>query len=541
MADIFLLILTALFGLIYSFLRSQPGLASEPVLDYLWWAVVIGGAVILVRITSYLLVDVLMSRLWWKPPSQLLRLLIVGALYGIAITLIFRFVLHVDVVAIVTASAIVGSIIALAVNTTLGHLCSGIALNLERPFRVGDYIKVGEQVGEVASSSWRSITVRTFYGSLLVYPNSKIMNDTVEVFPASQEPSSLITIPVPASVAPQKVARIINDVIRAVPHVKRNCSPLIQVDEFTFDNRLTGPWITLYRVIYYPDSARIAWYTDGLIKERVWYAFSRNGIGGFRDDKDGGESARRHLDLIAANPIFRDIGADETLRLSKSAIGLLYAAGEPVFAQGDVSRSMFIVCQGTVNVQPGEGPETGSAKVAEEALKASNTSQSIWQPHRLDRISSELANHMGPIARYLVRQAAAKTSDPYSLYRMLAREIADPADRAAFLEGSPTNPVVQLRQGDFFGELSLFTGTPASMPAMEAADEVELLELRPTVLAGLLAGNADLATVFSDRLAEYRAQTGSHLFASGQSEASLDRYALLQRINSFHHVGSEAR
>ncbi len=84
MRDFFFLVLTAGLGLIYSFLRSQPDMADDTTLRFVWGALLISGSVFLVRMLSYLFIEVLFPYSQDKEPSDLLRLLVSAVLYGIA-------------------------------------------------------------------------------------------------------------------------------------------------------------------------------------------------------------------------------------------------------------------------------------------------------------------------------------------------------------------------------------------------------------------------------------------------------------------------
>lgn len=57
-----------------------------------------------------------------------------------------------------------------------------------------------------------------------------------------------------------------------------------------------------------------------------------------------------------------------------------------------------------------------------------------WRPEVLDAIQRELAIHIGPLARILIRRAACKTRTVTELRRFLARSINDPQDRDRFLD-----------------------------------------------------------------------------------------------------------
>lgn len=58
----------------------------------------------------------------------------------------------------------------------------------------------------------------------------------------------------------------------------------------------------------------------------------------------------------------------------------------------------------------------------------------VWEPEVLEQARQDLAAHIGPMARLLVAQAAAKTQTRADLYRLLAAEISSRPAREEFLK-----------------------------------------------------------------------------------------------------------
>ena len=52
----------------------------------------------------------------------------------------------------------------------------------------------------------------------------------------------------------------------------------------------------------------------------------------------------------------------------------------------------------------------------------------------LAQAEAELANHVGALARFVVRNAAAKARNEQELHSLLANEIDDPAEKQSFLK-----------------------------------------------------------------------------------------------------------
>lgn len=74
----------------------------------------------------------------------------------------------------ITGLGISGIVITLAAQDTAKSIIGGIAIFIDRPFKVGDYIKVGEHEGTVEEIKFRSTSIRTLENSVLHIPNSEM-------------------------------------------------------------------------------------------------------------------------------------------------------------------------------------------------------------------------------------------------------------------------------------------------------------------------------------------------------------------------------
>ena len=81
--------------------------------------------------------------------------------------------------ALVTVAGAVGLAFSLALQDILKNFFSGIYLLLERPFRVGDLIKVKEQEGRVENIGVRTTTLRTPENVQILVPNAVVFAEVV--------------------------------------------------------------------------------------------------------------------------------------------------------------------------------------------------------------------------------------------------------------------------------------------------------------------------------------------------------------------------
>jgi small-conductance mechanosensitive channel len=102
-------------------------------------------------------------------------LIYLGALFGI-----LQFAFHQPLTGLLATSGIVALVIGLALQSTLADLFSGIALNIEAPFRAGDWISVdGANDGQVIEINWRATRIREGSGDITIIPNSQIAKSRV--------------------------------------------------------------------------------------------------------------------------------------------------------------------------------------------------------------------------------------------------------------------------------------------------------------------------------------------------------------------------
>ncbi|MEM1928221.1 MAG: mechanosensitive ion channel family protein [Acidilobaceae archaeon] len=98
-----------------------------------------------------------------------LAVIILGALLALSIA-------GVDLGNLLLAAGILGIVIGLAAQQTLGNLFAGIALLLEGRIRVGDTVRIGNDMGVVRAIGLMSSQIRLLSGELLTLPNSILMN-----------------------------------------------------------------------------------------------------------------------------------------------------------------------------------------------------------------------------------------------------------------------------------------------------------------------------------------------------------------------------
>ena len=111
-----------------------------------------------------------------------------------------------------------------------------------------------------------------------------------------------------------------------------------------------------------------------------------------------------------------------------------------------------------------------------------------WDAALLKQVEQQLSRLVGPLARVMVKRAAAGTTDVERLYLALAEDLTNPEDRAAFLAGRVDLRGVELRSagpGTGIGTRGTGTGSggPLTAEAVERATRRLVQELGPIARA----------------------------------------------------------
>ena len=111
--------------------------------------------------------------------TQILVRRSVGIVIVVMGLLTFLGTLGIPPAALVTVAGAVGLAFSLALQDILKNFFSGIYLLLERPFRVGDLIRVKDQEGRVETIGVRTTSLRTAENAQILVPNAIVFAEVV--------------------------------------------------------------------------------------------------------------------------------------------------------------------------------------------------------------------------------------------------------------------------------------------------------------------------------------------------------------------------
>ena len=293
--------------------------------------------------------------------SSLIRTVISIAIYIVAFFVLFQSQYPgVQLAPLFTGSTILGIVVGLALQDTLGNLFAGIAMQADKPFVAGDVISLSSgRSGVVEMVSWRGVKIRTFQNKLLVMSNSMMAKEALEVASQDDLSARIVNFETDYSQSPAHTIHVVREAVRQIDNVSAKIRPIVRI-------RNLGASSLEWEVKYWTEDYKKFNDTDSMIRQRIWYVFNRENIEFAHPTQTiyvhEAPPAAPETDHVATNverlasiPIFSPLSADEVERLAEHSQRRVYAPGEAIVKIGQEDNSMFVIRRGSVDVRAGKG------------------------------------------------------------------------------------------------------------------------------------------------------------------------------------------
>jgi small-conductance mechanosensitive channel len=206
---------------------------------------------------------------------DLLELVVKYVIWFAAIMAILK-VFNIDITPFLAGAGIAGIAIALAAQDFISNFFGGAIITVDKPFKVGDRVKIDDFYGDVISVGTRSTRIKTLDYQIVTIPNNKITSNVIINY---SEPDEKLRITIPVSTAygtdPEKVRKILLDVahdaIKNTSYILEDPEPKVFFTEFADSSLdfILRVWMKKYNV---PDEVKDA------INSRIAKRFAEEGI-----------------------------------------------------------------------------------------------------------------------------------------------------------------------------------------------------------------------------------------------------------------------
>jgi small-conductance mechanosensitive channel/CRP-like cAMP-binding protein len=325
----------------------------------------LAGAWTLVRITELLLWDAIVApRLGGQVP-RLLKDVTATIIFLLAIGGFIGLTLGLPVTGLWATSGVLGLVVGFAVLSMIADVFSGIAINVDRPFTIGDWIRVHPRgtdllIGCVEEVSWRATRIRDADHIVHVIPNSLLGSMVVTNLSLPETTSRFdLSFRLDFEVPAERALRVLKAGVTGAESVLADPKPSVRIEEL-------GDRGIEYVVRYWIDTAQYS-PPNGrhLVCSSVLAHLNAAGIGLAHTQRDLyiGPLREPALDLANDRPalvkrtaLFQSLTTEEAQDLAASMTERRFRAGDVVFNQHDAGDSMFLVVEGLLFVlSPDDG------------------------------------------------------------------------------------------------------------------------------------------------------------------------------------------
>ncbi|MEY2545914.1 MAG: hypothetical protein QOG48_1031 [Verrucomicrobiota bacterium] len=285
-----------------------------------------------------------------------LREVAAGIIFLIALLFVLSLGYHAEreLKGLLAGSGILAIIIGFAGQNLFGGIIAGMSLQINRPYKVSDWLKVGDTYGEVMEINWRSTRLRTNDGIYLDIPNNEIVKTTIVNLHYPTEVHAMrIRVGVDYNVPPNRVKDTLARAAQSANGVL--AQPPVRVFLMDFADHA----VTYEIKFYMGNHARINEINDA-VRTNVWYELKRQKItipfpirtlqvqrGGARSISEDHGEARA---ILRNEPLFQCLTDPQIDNLVKSSRLDHFGRGEHMVKEGAAGESMFVLLRGAANV-----------------------------------------------------------------------------------------------------------------------------------------------------------------------------------------------
>jgi small-conductance mechanosensitive channel/CRP-like cAMP-binding protein len=329
--------------------RPGVSIGGEPkrlfvgALEVIWWIAAAWLAV------GFLRAFVVLER---QPrESKLIQDLLAAFIYLAATLAIVADVFDLPVKALLATSGAVAIILGLALQSSLGDVFSGIVLNIERPYRVGDWIILDDTVqGTVIETNWRATHILTGNQDVAIIPNSVIAKSKlVNCSTPTKIHGASIRVKLEPSLTPAAGRHLLREVLLSSTHILRTPEPSVTIKDLSAE-------MIDFELSYSVADVSAVDQAQNELYDRVYRATAAAGakfsprltgsprISAVEDGEQSGVPER----LLAGISLFSTLTAHEKTALASQMERKEYKPGEVIVKAGTILQALCIVSYGVL-------------------------------------------------------------------------------------------------------------------------------------------------------------------------------------------------
>lgn len=274
-----------------------------------------------------------------------------AAIYVGAGAIVLKSVLALSVGSLVATSGIVAIVLGLALQSTLSDVFSGIAVDIEAPFQVGDRISLGNNIeGQVVEMNWRSVRIQTDGADIAIVPNSVVAK--LEIVNRSV-PTRVRAISVQlwcaASGDPDRVVEVLQEATLLCPPILETPAPSVTLGR-------VGPRWNNYTISFSVPETQLVTTTKSLLlrhaRKQLHHArlLTHGRARGGQPPDDRLHAILPARQILRENALFECLQSAQLEDLARSVVTRLLEPDELLFSQGSSDATLYIIASGILEI-----------------------------------------------------------------------------------------------------------------------------------------------------------------------------------------------
>src|SRR2546421_3039730 len=326
------------------------------------WRNHVGAAVILL---STALVVALVNRYVWDlyyekkrqtTIPHFLREVVGGIIFLIVLLLVLSYGYHAEaqLKGVLAGSGVVAIILGFAGQNFFAGIIGGISIQINRPYKVGDWLQVGERFAEVREINWRSTRLCTNDDIYLDIPNNEMVGHQIVNL---HYPTEIHAIRIRVGVEYKNPPNLVKEALARAAQSAKNVVPDPPVRVFLVD---FADYAVIYEIKYYMGNHSRINETNDAVRTNVWYELKRRGITipfpirTLQVERKAAlpvkEEQAEALSILRGERLFECLSEEQLSHVVQQARLKLFGRGEPVIEEGSAGDSMFVMLRGAANV-----------------------------------------------------------------------------------------------------------------------------------------------------------------------------------------------
>lgn len=295
------------------------------------------------------------------PVPKFIREVTAGLLLIAVLLLVIQYGYGKPIPGLLAASGVVGIVLGLAMQDSLGNIIAGFALQFGRPFQIGDWLLVDGKSVQAVEINWRSTRFVTNDEVQLDVPNQHLVRQVITNYHGGGRIHAMrLEIALESELAPNHAKDVLLLATASAEGVLSEPVPNVILKNF-------GDSAIVYEVRFWLDNHRNYNQIADAVRTNIWYALHRhhinlpNPIRTLHVERTRGaarsESQREHrasvLELMRGQALFETMGDEHVQMVIDRCPAKHFGRGEAIIREGADGASMFVLLSGEASVTVG--------------------------------------------------------------------------------------------------------------------------------------------------------------------------------------------